>query len=45
LFGRATVDLLGSELETAWQFDGHDWEVVIAGDVETIRVSGDRPAP
>jgi len=45
MFGRAPADFLGSDLETAWQFEGHDWSVAIAGDVETIRVSGDGPAP
>lgn len=45
MFGRAPADLLGSDLKAAWQFEGHEWDVVITGDVETIRLQGADPAP
>ena len=44
MFGRAHADLMGSNFETAWQFEGHEWDVVLAGDIETIRVQGGNPS-
>jgi hypothetical protein len=38
LFGKAHTELAETERSAAWQFEGHQWELGIAGDVETIRV-------
>lgn len=41
MFGRAPAELASSGLSASWEFEGHEWEVDIAGDIETIRVQGD----
>ncbi|MGH8948633.1 MAG: hypothetical protein ACRDXF_07210 [Acidimicrobiia bacterium] len=38
MFGRSHADLAGTEHTAAWEFEGHQWQLGIAGDVETIRV-------
>ena len=38
MFGKAHTDLAGAEHTAEWEFEGHQWQVGIAGDVETIRV-------
>ena len=38
MFGKAHTDFAGTEHTAAWEFEGHRWELGIAGDVETIRV-------
>ena len=38
MFGRAHADLAGGEHTAEWEFEGQQWQVAIAGDVETIRV-------
>lgn len=45
MFGRVPTDLVGTELQAEWVYEGHDWELVIAGDVETIRVREDETGP
>ena len=38
MFGKAHADLAGGEHTAEWEFEGQQWQVAIAGDVETIRV-------
>ena len=38
MFGNAHADLAGAEHAAEWEFEGQQWQVAIAGDVETIRV-------
>ena len=38
MFGRAHADFAGAEHAAEWEYEGHLWQVGIAGDVETIRV-------
>jgi hypothetical protein len=38
MFGRAHADFAGTEHAAGWEFEGHQWQLGIAGDVETIRV-------
>lgn len=38
MFGRAHTDFAGTEHTADWEFEGHQWQLGIAGDVETIRV-------
>jgi len=38
LFGRAHADFAGGEHTAEWEFEGQQWQMGIAGDVETIRV-------
>jgi len=38
MFGKAHTDFAGTEHSADWEFEGHQWRLGIAGDVETIRV-------
>ncbi len=38
LFGRTHTDFAGTEHTSEWEFEGQQWQVGVAGDVETIRV-------
>jgi hypothetical protein len=38
MFGKAHADFTGTEHAAAWEFEGHQWQLGIADDVETIRV-------
>jgi hypothetical protein len=38
MFGRTHADFTGTEHAADWEFEGHQWQMGIAGDVETIRV-------
>jgi len=38
MFGRAHADFTGTEHAADWEFEGHQWQMGIAGDVETIRI-------
>ena len=38
MFGKAQADVAGAEHAAEWEYEGHLWQVGIAGDVETIRV-------
>jgi len=40
-FGRSHADFAGTEHTAEWEFEGQQWQVGIAGDVETIRVRAD----
>ena len=42
-FGKTTADLIGTEHEAVWEFQGQGWELGIANDIETIRVEGGEP--
>ncbi len=41
MFGRAPAEFASAGLNASWEFEGHEWEIEIAGDIETIRVQGD----
>ena len=43
MFGRAHTDFAGTEHSADWEFEGHQWQLGIAGDVETIRVQAASP--
>ena len=38
MFGKAHADFADTERTAEWEFEGQQWQVAIAGDVETIRV-------
>ena len=38
MFGESHTDLAGTEHSADWEFEGHQWQFGITGDVETIRV-------
>jgi len=38
MFGRAHAEFADTEHTAEWEFEGQQWQVAIAGDVETIRV-------
>jgi hypothetical protein len=38
MFGRSHQELIGADVEIAWEFEGNQWRFEVAGDTETIRV-------